>query len=87
MNNGNQLNKGISVGHIVATVGLIIGGFAFIYDLRESVAIQSFQLESVEGRLGRVVQRNDENFESIMSHLIRLEEKMDAIVLSNSKKQ
>jgi len=87
MSNGNQLNKGVSVGHIVATVGLIIGGFAFIYDLRESVAIQSFQLESVEGRLGRVVQRNDENFESIMSHLIRLEEKMDAIVLSNSKKQ
>ena len=56
MNNGNQLNKGISVGHIVATVGLIIGGFAFIYDLRESVAIQSFQLESVEGRLGRDIE-------------------------------
>ena len=51
MSNGSQLGKSLSVGHIVATVGLIIGGFTFIYDLRESVAIQSFQLENVEERL------------------------------------
>ena len=81
MSNGNQLNKSLSVGHIVATVGLIIGGFTFIYDLRESVAIQSFQLENVENRLERVVERTDDQFGEIMDHLIRLEEKLDAIVL------
>ena len=81
MSNGTQLNKSISVGHIVATVGLIIGGFTFIYDLRESVAIQSFQLENVESRLERVVARTDDQFGEIMDHLIRLEEKLDAIVL------
>ena len=80
MSNGNQLNKSLSVGHIVATVGLIIGGFTFIYDLRESVAIQSFQLENVEDRLERVVARTDDQFGEIMNHLIRLEEKLDAIV-------
>ena len=63
MSNGTQLTKSLSVGHIIATIGLIIGGFTFIYDLRESVAIQAFQ------------------FGEIMSHLIRLEEKLDAIVL------
>ena len=84
MSNGNQLNKSLSVGHIVATVGLIIGGFTFIYDLRESVAIQSFQLETVEDRLERVVARTDDQFGEIMSHLIRLEEKLDAIVLPSS---
>tara|TARA_R100000656_G_scaffold74400_1_gene55256 strand:+ start:97 stop:360 length:264 start_codon:yes stop_codon:yes gene_type:complete len=83
MSNGTQLNKSLSVGHILATVGLIIGGFAFIYDLRESVAIQSFQLESVENRLERVVERTDDQFGEIMDHLIRLEEKLDAIVLSD----
>ena len=83
MSNGTQLNKNISVGHIVATVGLIIGGFTFIYDLRESVAIQSFQLESVEKRLERVVQRTDDQFGEIMDHLVRLEEKLDAMVLPN----
>jgi len=83
MPNGNQLGKSLSVGHIVATIGLIIGGFTFIYDLRESVAIQAFQLENVENRLGRVVQRNDENFESIIAHLIRLEEKIDAVMFEN----
>ena len=83
MSNGTQLNKSLSAGHILATVGLIIGGFAFIYDLRESVAIQSFQLESVENRLERVVERTDDQFGEIMDHLIRLEEKLDAIVLSD----
>ena len=83
MSNGNQLGKSISVGHIVATVGLIIGGFTFIYDLRESVAIQSFQLGSVEKRLERVVQRTDDQFGEIMDHLVRLEEKLDAMVLPN----
>ena len=83
MSNGSQLNKSQSVGHIVATVGLIIGGFTFIYDLRESVAIQAFQLENVEERLERVISRTDDQFGEIMRHLIRLEEKLDAMVLPN----
>ena len=83
MANGTQLNRSISVGHIVATVGLIIGGFTFIYDLRESVAIQDFQLDSVEKRLERVVARTDDQFGEIMDHLVRLEEKLDAMVLPN----
>ena len=87
MSNGNQLNKSLSVGHIVATVGLIIGGFTFIYDLRESVAIQSFQLGTVEDRLERVVARTDDQFGEIMSHLIRLEEKLDEIVFTNPRIQ
>jgi len=83
MSNGTQLGKSLSVGHIVATVGLIIGGFTFIYDLRESVAIQTFQLDSVEKRLERVVARTDDQFGEIMDHLVRLEEKLDAMVLPN----
>ena len=84
MSNGTQLGKSLSVGHIVATVGLIIGGFTFIYDLRESVAIQDFQLDSVEKRLERVVARTDDQFGEIMDHLVRLEEKLDTIVLANN---
>ncbi|SVB38027.1 uncharacterized protein METZ01_LOCUS190881, partial [marine metagenome] len=48
---------------------MIIGGFTFIYDLRESVAIQAFQLENVEDRLERIVQRTDDQFEDIISSL------------------
>ena len=84
MSNGTQLTKSLSIGHVVTTVGLIIGGFTFIYDLRESVAIQTFQLDSVEKRLERVVARTDDQFGEIMSHLIRLEEKLDAMVLPNT---
>ena len=83
MTNGTQLNKRLSVGHIVATVGLIIGGFTFIYDLRESVAIQEFQLGNVEDRLERVVQRTDDQFGEIMDHLIRLEEKLDSMIIED----
>ena len=87
MSNGTQLGKSLSVGHIIATVGLIIGGFTFIYDLRESVAIQSFQLESVENRLERIVERTDDRFETIIDSLQRLEEKLDEIVFANPRVQ
>jgi len=87
MTNGTQLNKSLSIGHIVTTVALVVGGFTFIYDLRESVAIQAFQLGTVEGRLERVIQRTDDQFGEIMDHLIRLEEKLDGIVLSNNSVQ
>jgi hypothetical protein len=87
MTNGTQLNKSLSIGHIVTTVALVVGGFTFIYDLRESVAIQAFQLENVEDRLERVVARTDDQFEDIISSLRRLEEKLDGIVLSNNAVQ
>ena len=83
MSNGTQFTKSLYIGHIITTVALVLGGFTFIYDLRESVAIQSFQLENVENRLERVVQRTDDQFGEIMDHLIRLEEKLDAIILPN----
>ena len=82
MSNGNQLNKSLSVGHIVATVGLIVGGFTFIYDLRESVAIQEFQLMSLEDRVVRIVERTDDQFGEIMHRFNVLEEKLVALVLS-----
>jgi len=84
MSNGTQFTKSLSVGHIITTVFLVVGGFTFIYDLRESVAIQAFQLETVEKRLERVVQRTDDQFGEIMDHLIRLEEKLDSIFLSGN---
>ena len=83
MSNGTQITKSLYIGHIITTVALVLGGFTFIYDLRESVAIQSFQLENVENRLERVVQRTDDQFGEIMDHLVRLEEKLDAMVLPN----
>ena len=83
MSNGTQLTKSLYIGHIITTVALVLGGFTFIYDLRESVAIQSFQLENVENRLERIVTRTDDQFGEIMDHLIRLEEKLDAMVLPN----
>ena len=87
MSNETQFTKSLSIGHIITTVALVVGGFTFIYDLRESVAIQAFQLETVEDRLERVIQRTDDQFGEIMDHLIRLEEKLDGIVLSNNAVQ
>jgi hypothetical protein len=81
MSNGTPLNRSLSIGHIITTVALVVGGFTFIYDLRESVAIQAFQLQSVEKRLERVVQRTDDQFGEIMDHLVRLEEKLDAMII------
>tara|TARA_R100001086_G_scaffold190823_1_gene108204 strand:- start:43 stop:297 length:255 start_codon:yes stop_codon:yes gene_type:complete len=81
MTNGNPFSKSLSLGHIVATIGIVIAGFTFIYDLREAIAILQFKGETVEQRLERIVERTDNQFEQIMDHLVRLEEKMDSIII------
>ena len=79
MTNGFQFSKSVSLGHIVATVGIIIAGFTFIYDIREAISILQFKGETVEQRLDRIVNRTDDQFDQIMDHLIRLEEKIDTL--------
>jgi hypothetical protein len=79
MTNGFQFSKSVSFGHIIATVGIIIAGFTFIYDLREAISILQFKGETVEQRLDRIVVRTDDQFDQIMDHLIRLEEKIDTL--------
>lgn len=79
MTNGVQFSKSLSLGHIIATVGIVVAGFTFIYDLRESISILQFKGDTVEQRLERVVNRTDNQFNQIMDHLIRLEEKIDTL--------
>ena len=77
MTNGNQITKSLSIGHIITTIGLVIAGFTFVYDLREAIAILQFKGETTEQRLERVIERTDGQFDEIMNHLVRLEEKID----------
>ena len=79
MTSGNPFSRSISLGHIIATIGIIIAGFTFIYDLREAISILQFKGETVEQRLDRIVNRTDDQFDQIMDHLIRLEEKIDTL--------
>ena len=86
MTNGNalQFNKGLSIGHVLTTVGLVIAGFTFIYDLREAIAILQFKGETTEQRLERVIERTDGQFDEIMNHLVRLEEKIDDLKFTSN---
>ena len=79
MTNGNPFSKSISLGHIIATIGIIIAGFTFIYDLREAISILQFKGETVEQRLDRIVDRTDSQFDQIMNHLVRIEEQIDSL--------
>jgi len=79
MTNGVQFSRSISLGHIIATVGIIVAGFTFIYDLREAISILQFKGDTVEQRLDRIVDRTDSQFDQIMDHLVRLEEKIDTL--------
>ena len=83
MTNGNPFSKSISLGHIIATIGIIIAGFTFIYDLREAISILQFKGETVEQRLDRIVDRTDSQFDQIMDHLVSLEEKIDTLKEDN----
>ena len=77
MTNGTQLTKSLSIGHVLTTIALVIGGFTFVYDLREAIAILQFKGETTEQRLERVIERTDTRFDTILSHLMRLEQKVD----------
>ena len=83
MNNTNPFSKSISLGHIIATIGIIVAGFTFIYDLREAITILQFKGDTVEQRLDRIVNRTDSQFDQIMDHLVRLEEKIDTLKEDN----
>jgi len=79
MNNPNPFSKSISLGHIIATIGIIVAGFTFIYDLREAITILQFKGDTVEQRLDRIVDRTDSQFEQIMDHLVRIEQQIDSL--------
>ena len=79
MSNGTSINKSISVGHIITTIALVVGGFAFIYDLREQVALAEYKMVEVERRMERMEVRNKDQFGEIMEHLFRLENKLDKL--------
>ena len=85
MTNGNPFSKSLSLGHIVATIGIIIAGFTFIYDLREAIAILQFKGDTVEQRLERIQQRTDDQFDQIMNHLVRLESKIDEMIIERNE--
>jgi len=72
-----RVNKSVSLWHMIATVMLLIGGFTFIYDLRERVAVSDFKIGAMEQRFERMEDRTNNQFDKIMSHLARLENKMD----------
>jgi len=79
MTNANPFSKSVSLGHIIATIGIIVAGFTFIYDLREAITILQFKGDTVEQRLDRIVDRTDSQFEQIMDHLVRIEEQIDSL--------
>jgi len=70
-------SKTLSAGHIVTTIALVVGSFTFIYDLREQIAVANFKIEAVEERFERMESRTNQQFDKIMGHLSRLENKMD----------
>ena len=79
MTNANPFSKSVSLGHIIATVGIIVAGFTFIYDLREAITILQFKGDTVEQRLDRIVDRTDSQFEQIMDLLVRIEQQIDSL--------
>ena len=79
MTGGLQFSRSLSLGHIIATIGIIVAGFTFIYDLREAITILQFKGDTVEQRLDRIVDRTDSQYEQIMDHLDRIEEQIDSL--------
>jgi len=75
-----RINKSLSVWHMIGTAMLIVGGFTFIYDLRERISLAEFQIDSNAKRMERMDSRNKDQFSEIMNHLYRLENKIDNLL-------
>jgi len=72
----------INFTHLLTTVALLVGGFSFIFELRESLAVQKLEVGQLESRLNRAETRNQEDFSQIMDSIGRLEQKLDMILIA-----
>jgi hypothetical protein len=73
----------INLTHLIMTVALLVGGFSFVFELRESLAVQKQEVGQLERRLNRAEIRNKEDFAQIMDSIARLEAKVDRILIAN----
>ena len=79
-NGGWHLSKSMSVSHIVGTLAIAIGFFAYITDIEKETVVNQMDIRSLASRMDRSDARNSEQFGEIKDMLNSLSTKIDNLV-------
>ena len=74
---GWHLSKSMSVSHIVGTLAIAVGFFAYITDIEKETVVNQMDIKSLSSRMDRSDARNSEQFGEIKDMLKSLSVKID----------
>lgn len=75
--NGWHLSKSMSVSHIIGTLAIAVGFFAYITNIEKETVINQMDIRSLASRMDRSDARNSEQFGEIKDMLKSLSVKID----------
>ena len=78
--NGWHLSKSMSVSHIIGTLAIAVGFFAYITNIEKETVINQMDIKSLSARIDRSDARNSEQFGEIKDMLKSLSTKIDNLV-------
>ena len=79
-NGGWHLSKSMSVSHIIGTLMIAVGFFAYITDIEKETVVNQMDIRSLASRMDRSDARNSEQFGEIKDMLKSLSVKIDNLV-------
>jgi hypothetical protein len=75
--NGWHVSKSISVWHIIGTLMIAVGFFAYVTDIEKETVVNQMDIRSLASRMDRSDARNSEQFGEIKDMLKSLSVKID----------
>lgn len=78
-NGGWHLSKGMSVSHIIGTLMIAVGFFAYITDIEKETVVNQMDIKSLSDRMDRSDARHSEQFGEIKDMLKSLSVKIDSL--------
>jgi hypothetical protein len=76
---GWHVSKSISVWHIVGTLGIAVGFFAYLSNIEKETVINQMDIRSLSSRLERGDARTGEQFSEIKTMLEKISDRLDKI--------
>lgn len=74
-----EIDKTVSVGHIVSTIGLIVLLFTAWANMSTKVETQAVRIDGVEQRIDREAARQRQDMEQIRQSLNRIEDRLERL--------
>ena len=83
--NGWHVSKSISVWHIIGTLMIAVGFFAYLSNIEKETVVNQMDIKSLSDRMDRSTARNSEQFGEIKDMLKSLSVKIDNLSLRRER--